>query len=214
MVERHCSGVILAGGANMRFGGAPKGLSVIDGRRVIDRVLDALAGVVDERFIITNDAAIRNAVREVAAYGDERAERGSLVGLHSALRHCRTAAVVVAWDMPFVPAALLAHLREVGERAGTAAIPIGPSGPEPLCAYYPRTVLPTVERHLDAGNLRLSHLVATLADAVLVPAHEMARFGPPELLFANVNTEADLEAARARGVAAAHSTFISLAEHR
>lgn len=214
MVERHCSGAVLAGGANTRFGGAPKGLSVIDGRRVVDRVLDALAGVVDERFIITNDAAIRDAVREVPAYGDERAERGSLVGLHSALRHCRTAALVVAWDMPFVPAALLAHLRGVGERASTAAIPIGRSGPEPLCAYYPLTVLPNVERQLDAGDLRLSHLVATLTDAVLVPAHEVARFGPPGLLFANVNTEADLEAAHHQCGAAEHPTFIHPAEPR
>lgn len=214
MVERHCSGVVLAGGANARFGGAPKGLSVIDGCRVVDRVLDALAGVVDERFLIANDAAIREAVADVVAFDDERPERGSLVGLHSALRHCRAAALVVAWDMPFVPATLLAYLREVGECAEAAAIPLGPSGPEPLCAYYPRTALPHVERHLDAGDLRLSHLVATLTPAVLVPADDIARFGPPELLFANVNTPADLEAARERGSAGRHLTLVSSAEHR
>ena len=214
MVERHCSGAVLAGGMNTRFGGAPKGLSVIDGRRVVDHVLDALAGVADERFIITNDATIREAVADVAAYGDERAERGSLVGLHSALRHCRGAALVVAWDMPFVSAALLAHLRAAGERAGAAAIPLGPSGPEPLCAYYPRGALGDVERQLDAGDLRLSHLVATLASAVLVPCEDVGRFGPPELLFANVNSPADLAAARARAGAVLHPTLVPLAEHR
>ena len=213
MVERHCSGAVLAGGANTRFGGAPKGLSVVDGRRVVDRVLDALAGVVDERFIITNEAAVREATSDVAAYGDERAERGSLVGLESALRHCRTAALVVAWDMPFVSAALLAHLRSVGERAGAAAIPCGPSGPEPLCAYYPRAALLDVERQLDAGDLRLSHLVATLASAVLVPLHAIVRFGSPELLFANVNTPADLAAARQRS-GGLHPTLVPLSEHR
>jgi molybdopterin-guanine dinucleotide biosynthesis protein A len=189
-------------------------LSVIDGRRVVDRVLEALTNIVDERFLITNDAEIAEAVGDVVAYADERAERGSLVGLHSALRHCRAAALVVAWDMPFVPAALLAYLRAVGERAGAAAIPTGLSGPEPLCAYYPRAVLPHVERHLDARDLRLSHLVATLTPAVLVPPDDIARFGPLELLFANVNTPADLAAARARESAGLHLTLVPSAEHR
>ena len=214
MVERHCSGAVLAGGANARFGGAPKGLSTIDGRRVVARVLDALAGVVDERFLITNDPVICEAVGDVVVYGDERVERGSLVGLHSALTHCRAAAIVVAWDMPFVSAALLAHLRTVGERAGAAAIPVSPSGPEPLCAYYPRAALANVERQLDAGDLRLAHLVATLTSAVLVPPDEVARFGPPELLFANVNTPADLAAARARAGAKPPRTLVPLGEPR
>lgn len=198
MVERHCSGAVLAGGANARFGGARKGLSMIDGRRIVDRVLDALTGVVDERFLITNDPALREAVGDVVTFGDERPERGSLVGLHSALSHCRAAALVVAWDMPFVPAPLLAHLRALGERAGAAAIPVSPSGPEPLCAYYPRAALAEVEHQLAAGDLQLAHLVARLTSAVLVSPDAVARFGPPERLFANINTPADLAAARGR----------------
>ena len=209
MVERHCSGAVLAGGANARFGGAPKGLSIIDGRRVVDRVLDALADVVDERFLITNDPAIRDAVGDVPVYGDERSERGSLVGLHSALSHCRAAVLVVAWDMPFFSAALLAHLRDVGERAGAAAIPVSLSGPEPLCAFYPRAALPTVEDQLSAGDLRLTHLVARLTSAVLVPPDEVARFGPPERLFANLNTPANLAAARGRADAELPPTLVS-----
>ena len=214
MVERHCSGAVLAGGASTRFGGAPKGLSTVDGRRVVDRVLDALAGVVDERFVITNDAAIREAVGDVAVHADERAERGSLVGLHSALSHCRTAALVVAWDMPFVSPAFLAYLRAVGERVVAPAIPIGPSGPEPLCSYYPRATLREVERQLEAGDLRLGHLIEMLPTAVLVPPDEIARFGPPEILFANVNTPADLAGARARAGATLHPSVVPLAEHR
>jgi molybdopterin-guanine dinucleotide biosynthesis protein A len=214
MVERHCSGAVLAGGANARFGGTPKGLEIIDGRRVVDRALDALGGAVDERFLITNDPAIRESVSGVVSYADTRPERGSLVGLHSALAHARTAALVVAWDMPYLSADLLAHLRAVGERASAAAIPVGPTGPEPLCAYYPRAALPHVDRQLDAGDLRLSRLVATLDSAVLVPAEEVARFGPPELLFANVNTPADLVAARARAGADLYPPLDSLAEHR
>ena len=187
---------------------------MLDGRRVVDGVLEALAAVADECFIITNDAAIQRALGNVVAHADARPERGSLVGLHSALTHCRTAALVVAWDMPFVSASLLAELRALGERAGAAAIPVGPSGPEPLCAYYPRATLGAVERQLEGGDLRLSRLVSSLTSAVLVPSEDVARFGPPELLFMNLNTPADLAAARARVGAGTQPTLVTSAEHR
>jgi molybdopterin-guanine dinucleotide biosynthesis protein A len=198
MIVRHCSGAVLAGGANARFGGLPKGLAEIGGRRVVDRVLDAVGEATDESFLITNDTAIRDSVRAVPAYGDVRAERSSLVGLHSALSHCRAAALVVAWDMPFVSSALLQHLRALGEQVQAPAIPSGSRGPEPLCAYYPRWVLETVERQVDQGEMRLSAFVASLTSPVILSADEVARFGSPRRLFANVNTPAELAAARKR----------------
>src|SRR5437870_1587016 len=150
MISR-CSGVVLAGGANMRFGGAAKGLLELGGRRVVDWTLDALRDVTDELLLITNDSAVRAAIPGIAARGDARRERGSLVGLHSALTHCADALLVVAWDMPFVSPALLAALRHEGEETGAAAIPEGPRGIEPLCAYYPRACLDVAERQLDVG---------------------------------------------------------------
>src|SRR5437764_11073406 len=138
MTGRHCGGAVLAGGANVRFGGLPKGLRELAGRRLVDRVLDTLRLVCDESVLITNDPTIADAVAGVRVHGDTRPERASLVGLHSALTHCREATLVVAWDMPFVSAKLLARLRTLGEAASAAAIPVGPRGPEPLCAYYPR----------------------------------------------------------------------------
>src|SRR5256885_4902290 len=102
MIRRHCSGVVLAGGASRRFGGLPKGLSEVGGRRIVGRVLDAARAASDECFLITNDGRVRDAVPDVPVFPDTRRERGSLVGLHTALSHCREAALVVAWDMPFV----------------------------------------------------------------------------------------------------------------
>src|SRR5690349_18078252 len=138
---RHCSGVVLAGGASRRFGGGAKGLAVVAGARVVDRVLAALTATTDEQMLIANDRYIRAAVPAVPSHPDVRTERGSLVGLHSALTHAREAALVVAWDMPFVSAPLLAELRRLGERRGAAVFPEGLRGPEPLCAYYPRSCL-------------------------------------------------------------------------
>ena len=191
-VPRHCTGIVLAGGANTRFGGLPKGFAIVDGRRVVDRVLDALRAVNDELLLITNDPTVRDALPAVVARPDVRPQRSSLVGLHSALTYCRDGALVVAWDMPFVSRSLLARLRELGEGATAAAIPVGPEGPEPLCAYYPRSAVEIVERQLDRGVMRLAALVDALPQKVMLSPDRVAAFGPLDRLFANVNSASDL----------------------
>jgi molybdopterin-guanine dinucleotide biosynthesis protein A len=198
MIARLCSGAVLAGGGSTRFGGLPKGLCDVGGRRVVDRVLDALHAAADECFLITNHREVAGTAG-VPVYADVRPERASLVGLHSALVHCKGATLVVAWDMPFVSSNLLEHLRTLGERAAAPAIPTGPRGLEPLCAYYPRSVLSIVEAQLDRGERRLSTFLAALGDAVILSPNEVATFGPAERLFANINSPADLALARELG---------------
>lgn len=196
MHSRRCSGAILAGGANARFGGVAKGLCDLGRRRVIDLVVDAVRPVVDELLLITNDPRVSVALPDVVSHGDARRERGSLVGLHSALTHCRDAAIVIAWDMPFVPPALLAILRRVGEGRDSAVIPEGPHGLEPFCAYFPRSCLEVAERQIDSGEMRLSAFIEALPRRVVLAQAEVARFGPAERIFANINTPSDLAAAR------------------
>jgi len=195
MISR-CTGVILAGGANARFDGARKGLVEVDGRRVVDRVVDALRSATDELLLIANDQAVWAAIDGLPARADVRRERGSLVGIHSALAYCTDAAVVVAWDMPFVSSALLSTLRRRGEESRAAAIPEGARGLEPLCAYYPKSALDVAERQLDLGELRVSAFIEALPHRVILSHRDMSRFGTPERLFVNVNSPADLIAAR------------------
>jgi molybdopterin-guanine dinucleotide biosynthesis protein A len=195
MISR-CTGVILAGGANARFRGAHKGLVEVDGRRVVDRVVDALRPTTDELLLIANDEAVWAAIASVPARADVRRERGSLVGIHTALAFCADAALVVAWDMPFVSSALLSALRCRGEKSHVAVIPEGARGLEPLCAYYPKSALGVAERQLDAGELRVSAFVEALPHCVILSQRDVSRFGVPKRLFVNVNSAADLIAAR------------------
>jgi len=205
-----CSGAVLAGGANTRFNGVTKGLLEVGGRRIIDRVCDALRGATDELFLITNDRGVSEAVRDTPAFGDVRHERGSLIGLHSALTHCRDAVIVVGWDMPFLNTALLVELRERGERSSAAAVPEGPFGPEPLCAYYPRSCLAIVEAQIERGELRLSAMIDALPSRVIVARDEVARFGSPARLFANINSATDL----ADALLLANTAATTLTEYR
>ena len=187
-----CTGVILAGGAASRYGGRPKGLEQVGGRRVIDRVADALADAADELLLIANDPEAQAWLPHVPLAGDVRAGCGSLGGIHAAIVRAGQPVLVVAWDMPFVPAGLLRALREAGARAD-AVLPESGSrrGLEPLCAYYSTACIPAIERRLDASDMR----VVSFFDDVRVerlPAPQVRRFGDPEILFMNVNTPDDL----------------------
>lgn len=125
---------------------------------------------------------------------DNRSERGSLIGLHTALSNLPApaeGAIVVAWDMPFVTVELLGLLASAPAEA-FASMPIGPRGAEPMCAYYSRQCLPAIEAALDAGDLRLSALIDRLPNVHRIPAAEVARCGDPTRLFFNVNTPSDL----------------------
>jgi molybdopterin-guanine dinucleotide biosynthesis protein A len=159
---------------------------------VIDRVADALGEAADDLLLIANDPAAGEWLPRVRLAGDVRLHRGSLGGIHAALVRAGGPVLVVAWDMPFVPAGLLRMLRDAGARAD-AALPESGSrrGLEPLCAYYSPTCVPAIERRLDANDMR----VVSFFDDVRVerlPEREVRRFGDPAVLFMNVNTPDDL----------------------
>jgi molybdopterin-guanine dinucleotide biosynthesis protein A len=187
-----CTGVILAGGLASRYAGLPKGLERIAGSRIIDRVARVLRQTTDDLLLIANDPGADDWLPGVRRAADVLPGLGSLGGIHAALHHARRAALVVAWDMPFVPANLLAALRAAGETVD-AVVPTSDSkrGVEPLCAFYAPSCLRPIEQRLAAGDRRV---VAFFDDVrtVRLPAETVSRFGDPAIMFMNVNTPDDL----------------------
>jgi len=119
-----CTGVILAGGGASRFGGAPKGLELVDGRRIIDRVASALRQVADDLLLIANAEGAETWLPGVRTARDVRVGCGALGGVHAALAAAGSDVLLVAWDMPFVTAAVIpAHA--YGEHP---AAPVGSVG--------------------------------------------------------------------------------------
>jgi molybdopterin-guanine dinucleotide biosynthesis protein A len=185
--------VILAGGLATRYGGRPKGLETVDGRRMIDRVADALRQAADDLLLIANDPSASGWLPSVPAVPDVIPGTGGLGGLHAALTRTGTPVLVVAWDMPFVPAALLAALRALGDEGYDAAVPVSdsPRGLEPLCAYYAPACVSPIERHLAQGDRQMISFYDDIRLARL-DAQAVRRFGDPARMFLNVNEPADL----------------------
>jgi molybdenum cofactor guanylyltransferase len=188
------AGAIVAGGASSRFGGQAKGLLRVGGRRIIDRIASALRPVVETIALVSNAPDAPDWLPGAAVWHDERRERASIVGIHTALRHAE-AAIVVAWDMPFVTEPLVRAIARALAPGVAAVVPDGPSGPEPMCALYTRDCLAAVERALATNDLRMTALVERLPRLARVPLDDIKQLGDPSRLFFNVNTPEDLVAA-------------------
>jgi molybdopterin-guanine dinucleotide biosynthesis protein A len=184
-------GVLLAGGAARRFGGRPKGLALLDGQRIADRALAALRAATTTQVIVANDPAAPGWFPGKRVVADEVPGLGPLAGLASALRAANGApALVVAWDMPFVTAALLRELRRRGEAGAAAVVPVHGTErwAEPLCAWYAAAGLATCRALLESGARRAGALFDALPGAATIGDAELAPFGEPARLFLSVDT--------------------------
>jgi molybdopterin-guanine dinucleotide biosynthesis protein A len=186
---------VVAGGAASRYGGRPKGLIEVGGRRILDRVVETLERATGEPPTIIANAPDAAAWRpDLRVVPDVLAGQGALGGILTAVE--RLAPVVcLAWDMPFVPSGLLAALAARLDGAD-AALPESDSrrGMEPLCAAYGSACGPAIRAALERGEARAVGFHPYVRVARL-PREEVLQYGDPDVLFFNVNTPNDLERA-------------------
>jgi molybdopterin-guanine dinucleotide biosynthesis protein A len=190
--RRRCTGAVLAGGRSSRFGGQPKGLAQVGGRRMLDRVALALGEASDRIVLVANDPAAASWLPGTGVVRDLRPGGGALSGLHAALASAGGDDVLVcAWDSPFVPGSLLMALRDAGTLDDAdAAVPAShaPWGFEPLVAWYAPSCLPAIERALDSGVVHAGGWQGTVRTLRL----DASPWGDPAHRFFNVNSAEDL----------------------
>lgn len=164
---------------------------------MVDRVAAALRLSCDSVIMIANDPGAQEWVADVPVMPDVHIGAAALGGIHAALARSGTDVIVVAWDLPFVPAGLLSELRRRG-RESDAVLPAGESRRrlEPLCAFYSQACLAPIERAVAAGDKRPIAFHQKVRLTVMSIA-ELSQFGDPGILFMNVNTPEDFELANA-----------------
>jgi molybdenum cofactor guanylyltransferase len=195
------TGAILAGGRATRFGGRDKGSLIVEGRTIFDRQVAQLSAIAGEILLV---GAIRptpgaDGPATVTPIPDLIPGSGPLGGLHAALTAARgDVVIVIACDMPFVSAPFLAYLAALTTAGGgfDAVVPRTERGYHPLCAAYTRAAIGPIERRLSARRLKMAELLGELRLRA-VAAEEIARFGDPHQLLANVNTPAEHESLEA-----------------
>jgi molybdopterin-guanine dinucleotide biosynthesis protein A len=177
------------------MGGRPKALLELGGRRIIERVVDALAPVLDDLLLVTGAPELY-AFLGLPSVPDALPDHGSLGGIYTGLRAAAGDAVfTVACDMPFLHPDVV---RLVVDRSATGDVVVPRVGDQlhTLHATYAKSCLPHIEARLAAGRFRITGFF-DLVRVVEIDAAEVRRYRDPELVFMNVNTPEELEAARA-----------------
>ena len=198
--ERSVLGVMLAGGQNRRFDGAPKALESVGGERIADRAIRAMREAFDRVVLVANDIETFRTL-ELETRPDLTPGLGALGGIQTAVAWADEegyrGAVVVACDMPFLSPELLTQLAE-GAGDGEVVAPASASrrGLEPLCAFYGTGCREAIDNALARGD---RHVISFFPDVRVrtIPLDVVCEFGDPSLLFLNVNTPRDRELAEA-----------------
>jgi molybdopterin-guanine dinucleotide biosynthesis protein A len=185
------SAVVLAGGRGERLG-MDKADAVLGGQSLLERSLALLATLTDDPVVVLRRGQVLQAgppaarvVRDLAPY------EGALAGLAAGLAACRHDwAIVVACDMPFLNARLLAHMASLRE-GFDAVVPRLSVGLEPLHALYHRRALASIERALQEGRRRLVSFYEALRVRYL-EEDDLRRLDPDLRSLFNVNTPPDL----------------------
>lgn len=194
MIQR-VSVAIMAGGKSSRMG-RDKSFVLVEGRPLIERIVEKVTGLGDELILVTNKPE-EYAYLGLPMFGDIYPDQGSLGGIYTGLYYASYPHVlVVACDMPWLNRPLLEYMLSL---RGTAdvVVPRWEEYPEPLHAVYSKDCLAAVEERLKAGKLKITGFYESVRVHYLDRA-TIAQFDPEGRSFANLNTPEELAAAQAR----------------
>jgi molybdopterin-guanine dinucleotide biosynthesis protein A len=184
------TGIVLAGGQGRRMGGTDKGLVELDGRPMVQHVLDRFAPQVETVIINANQNLERyRSFGHPVVPDTVGGFAGPLAGLHAGMSMARTPYVATApCDSPFLPADLVRRLRAalMKEQAQLAVARTGDQ-PHPVFCLVRVSVLPHLEAFLQGGGRKIDAWYATLVVC------EVA-FDDEADAFRNINTRDELAA--------------------
>ncbi len=160
--------------------GSPKAAVELAGRPLIEHGLAAARLARLSPFVVARADTELPPLRHPVLIEPE-GPRHPLNGIVAALEHAGEPLVVLACDVPLVPADLLA---ELARRRAPFAMPLAP-GPQPLVARYSPGLLPRLREAL--ANEEPMRSVARDLGGDGLRAAELRGYGDPERMFLNAN---------------------------
>lgn len=189
------TGVLLAGGKSRRMGQDKRFLPVGE-ESLYARSLAVLRSIFERVVVVIaqDSPAIES---DLPVIRDLIPNCGSLGGLYTGLKQADTQWIfAVACDMPFLDPGTIRHFIELKGKGDLVMAKLD-SGLQPMHAIYHRVCLPIMERLLQAKEFKIHRLADDPALRVrLVTSNELAVLDPEGRSFYNINTPADLAAAR------------------
>jgi molybdopterin-guanine dinucleotide biosynthesis protein A len=194
-VKMEATGIILAGGKNLRLG-RNKALEIIGGKKVIERVVSSLNPIVKQLIIVTADGKNHLIPIPGARFvPDIYPGKGPLGGIYSGLTVSSTELnIVVACDMPFLNTGLLRRMLDLAPEFDAVIPRTRESLFEPLHAVYSKNCLAVIKSHIETGQLSIRAFLAEVK-VRYIDEEECRRYDPDLLSFFNMNRQSDYEKA-------------------
>ena len=189
------SALVLAGGKSSRMG-TDKSLLTINGRSLIEQIVESLRPFVAEVIVSTNEKEKYCFLKDVRFVEDFRKGEGPLIGLISGLELADTPWVfAVSCDAPLVTGEFLQFLADFRAKDILAVAPYGDGYFEPLLSLYKKEALPFALSYLERYNKKAGGMLDYLDSFGLVRVVEkdlfIERFG--SAVFLNVNDKDSYE---------------------
>lgn len=182
--SNNITGVILAGGQGRRMGGQDKGLMELNGRPLVEYLLDSLRLQTGQILINANRNHDRYQQYEVPVVEDQVGNyQGPLAGFSTAMQHANTDWIMtVPCDAPVIAADMAQRLMDAVQRDG-ADLAVAHDGQrlQPVHALIPLHLLESLQAFMAKGGRKID---------IWYAQHKMALadFSDVADMFRNINT--------------------------
>lgn len=178
--------IVLSGGKSSRMK-TDKGFVLIDGKPMIQHILDTLKKVSDNVIIIANDDKYKTL--GFPCYADIIPDCGPIGGIYTGLVHTDSRKnLILSCDIPLVSAAFLTQL--ISKVATEdVLVPEHNGKTEPLCAVYDKRCMEVLKERIENGELKMMDALLQLNTVYFkMDSNEWNAVH----LFTNINTPDEL----------------------
>lgn len=191
------TGVILAGGKSRRMGEDKRFLKVGEAT-LLERCVHVMSQVFSEVLVVIAQDSPALEVPGCRVHRDLIPDCGSLGGLYTGLSQASQDRIFsVACDMPFLNPEMIRWFLALDDEADIVMARLE-TGLQPLHAVYGKRALPYLKQKVEARELKIQTVAAESSLRVrIVFPEEWKALDSQSRSFQNVNSPADLQAARA-----------------
>jgi len=195
-ITQDITGIILAGGENIRMG-KNKALLEINGQRIIDRTAKLFKGIFSQVILVTN-TPLEYSYLDLEIAVDLIPKSGSLIGIYTGLFYSSyTHSFVAACDMPFLNRKVIENMITISKHYDVV-IPHLNDGYHPLHTIYSKRCIKFIEELIREDNLKIIDFFNKVK-VRKVTSDEMSSLDPTMNAFLNINTPEDLEKVKELG---------------
>jgi len=187
---RGVTGVILAGGKSSRFG-SNKAFADVNGRQLIERVIEVTGSVFQRLIIITNNPGEYSSLG-LPMYEDLIKGLGPLGGIYTGLEKMSdSSGFFVACDMPFLNERLIRYISKMNSKEYDAVVPKIDWKMEPLHSLYSKTCVPAIKGLIESGECMINRFFQSIRTR-FIDEDEIRRYDPLLRSFYNINRPGEL----------------------